>query len=810
MSEKGPRKSDLVCFNGFGGFNADGEYEIRLDGEKLPPTPWTNVIANPSAGFMSSESGFGVTWAVNSSFFRLTPWENDPVSDPPGECIYLRDDETGELWTATPGPIREATPYVTRHGAGYTVFEHTHDTIVTSLRAGMAEHDPVKIQVLSITNSGPRPRNLTITSYVDLLLGTDRERTHGHVQVEMLADQSTVLAANTFDFDYASQVVFSTMSEDVTAFTTNRRSFIGRNGTLSSPAGFQNGSLDGNENGYPEPCAALQTHVSLAPGETHELTVLVGSGVGRGDAVALARRYRNPRDANTELDRFVAAWRKRLDTVTVKTPEPTFDLIVNQWSLYQALSCRMWGRIALYQSSGAYGFRDQLQDSMAFVYAEPKLARDHIVFASSRQFEEGDVQHWWHPDSGRGVRTRFADDLIWLPYVLNHYIRVTGDTSVLDEVTPYVKLRPLEPDEDEIYDVPDVSTRTATIYDHSVHALRRACTNGVHGLPLIGGGDWNDGMNRVGVDGKGESVWLAWFLCTTLREFAKHARARGDQATVDWLETTADAYNSAVETTSWDGEWYRRAYYDDGAPLGSHVNTECRIDSIAQSWSVISHSANPERARTAMQSFDKYLVREDARLLMLLTPAFDRGTHDPGYIQGYLPGVRENGAQYTHAALWAVQATAMLGNGDRAFELYQMINPITHALTPDAVATYKVEPYVVAADVYTAEGHLGRGGWTWYTGSASWLYRVGLEAILGFTKSGSTLVVDPCIPASWTEFEIEYRHGSTVYSITVRNPDGVQCGVVSTTVDGVEAAIDLIDDGKRREVIVTLGPTPRP
>jgi len=805
MSDTTRTAGELRCFNGIGGFNAADEYEIRLEGEKLPPTPWTNVIANPSAGFMSSESGMGVTWAVNSSYFRLTPWENDPVSDAPGECVFLRDNDSGDLWTATPAPIRESTPYTTRHGAGYTIFDHAHDGIITGLRAGMAESDPVKIQLLSITNSGKRARTLTITSYVDWLLGTDRERTQGHVQVEMLAEQHTMLASNTFEPDYANQVAFSAISETLSGFTANRRSFIGRNGALASPLALRNGKLDGNTDGHPEPCAALQVELTLHPGETREICILLGSADGRDNALSLADRYRDPGKALEELDRSAEAWDERLGVIKAQTPEPTFDFIVNRWSLYQALSCRMWGRIALYQSSGAYGFRDQLQDSMAFVYAEPELAREHILFASSRQFEEGDVQHWWHPDSGRGVRTRFADDLIWLAFVLNHYIRVTGDRSILDEVTTYVTSRLLDPDEDELYDVPEISSKTNTVYGHAVHALRRACTSGAHGLPLIGGGDWNDGMNRVGVGGKGESVWLGWFLCKTLREFADHSAERGDDAVAAELLAIADAYSVAVETTSWDGEWYRRAYYDDGAPLGSHVNTECRIDSIAQSWSVISGAGEPDRAKTAMESFDKYLVREDARLVMLLTPAFDRGTHDPGYIQGYLPGVRENGAQYTHAAIWSVLATAMLGHGDRAFELFQMINPVTHALTPEAVETYKVEPYVVAADVYTAEGHLGRGGWTWYTGSASWLYRVGLEAILGFRKNGGALVIDPCIPSSWPGFHINYRHGSTDYSITVKNPKGAQRGVTSTTVNGVEGPITLADDGKRREVVVTLG-----
>ena len=810
MSErKRAEGADLLSFNGIGGFNSRGEYEIRLKGEELPPAPWINVIANPSAGFIASEAGAGPAWAVNSSFFRLTPWENDPVSDIPGECIYIRDDASGDLWTPTPAPVREATPYTTRHGAGYSVFEHAHDGIATSLRVGMPVSDPVKIQLLSITNTSRETRRLTLTSYVEWVLGTDRERSHGHIRSTMLTGSSTMLASNTFEAELAGQVAFSAISEPLSGFTSDRTAFVGRHGNLASPAAVTGAeSLGEGPASSSDVCAALQARLELQPGETKQIVILLGSGHGRDEAVALASRYREPAAACAALDDSAAAWNTRLDSIRITSPDPAFDQIVNRWSLYQALSCRMWGRIALYQSSGAYGFRDQLQDSMAFVYAEPRLARDHIVEAASRQFEEGDVQHWWHPHSGRGVRTRFADDLIWLPYVVSHYVRVVGDSSILDERAGYVKSRLLEPDEDEIYDVPEISDRVESVYEHCVRALRRATTSGANGLPLIGGGDWNDGMNRVGVEGKGESVWLGWFLITTLRDFAEHARARGDALIADEFLAIAESYRVAVETTSWDGEWYRRAYYDDGAPLGSHVNTECRIDAIAQSWSVISGAGEPERARKAMQSFDEQLVREDARLLMLLTPAFDRGTHDPGYIQGYLPGVRENGAQYTHAALWSVLATAMLGKGNRAFELFQMINPVTHALDADAVAVYKVEPYVVAADVYTAEGHLGRGGWTWYTGSASWLYRVGLEGILGFTKRGSTLRMDPCIPSAWREFTIEYCYGATVYSIVVRNPDGVERGVTSTTVDGdsAEGAIDLVDDGRKREVIVTLGP----
>jgi cyclic beta-1,2-glucan synthetase len=799
--------ADLICFNGLGGFNAHGEYEIRLTGEELPPAPWANVIANESAGFLVSETGAGLTWAVNSSFFRLTPWANDPVSDPATECIYLRDEESGAIWTPTAAPIRESTPYTTRHGAGYSVFEHEHDGIVTSLRAGMPNADPVKIQVLSITNSSPRARKISLTGYVEWILGVDRERTQGHVRIEMLSGKSVMLASNTFEAELAGQVAFFAVSEKLSSFTADRRGFLGRNGTVSAPAELIADRLDGKIDDISDACAALQASVTFEPGESRDVTFLLGSGKGKEEALALAERYRSPASANAALDKSAKSWSDRLNTIHVTTPDPTFDLMLNGWALYQALSCRMWGRIALYQSSGAYGFRDQLQDSMAFVYADQDIARAHIIRAASRQFEEGDVQHWWHPHSGRGVRTHFADDLIWLSFVINHYVRVSGDTSILDEQAGYVKSRLLEPDEDELYGIPEISDRTSSVYDHCVFALRHATTVGAHGLPLIKGGDWNDGMNRVGIEGKGESVWLAWFLCKTLREFAELSKARGDDAIAGELLAKADAYNEAVESTSWDGDWYRRAYYDDGAPLGARGNSECMIDAIAQSWSVISGAGNPERAKIAMQSFEKYLVREDARLLMLLTPAFDKGLHDPGYIQGYLPGVRENGAQYTHAAIWSVLATAMLGHGDRAFELFQMTNPITHSLTPEAVATYKVEPYVVAADVYTAAGHLGRGGWTWYTGSASWLYRVGLEAILGFTKRGDTLCIDPCIPSAWKEFSIDYHHGSSTYVIRIENPNGGQRGVASVSVEGVPSKeyFDLADDGRTRQVVVTLG-----
>ncbi|HEV2179171.1 MAG TPA: protein ndvB, partial [Gemmatimonadaceae bacterium] len=556
-----------------------------------------------------------------------------------------------------------------------------------------------------------------------------------------------------------------------------------------------------------DPCAALQCEIDIGPGETYEVAVILGAAARDAEARELVARHRDVRRARSAVGRTVAGWADRLSVITVRTPEPTFDAMLNRWTLYQALSCRMWARSALYQSGGAFGFRDQLQDVMAFVYATPAIAREHIVRAAGRQFVEGDVQHWWHPGSGRGVRTRFSDDMAWLPYVVDHYVRVTGDASVLDATAPFLTMRALEPGEHEVYEVPAVSSEIGSVYEHCVRALRKACTTGAHGLPLIGGGDWNDGMNRVGVDGRGESVWLAWFLITTLRAFAPYATARGDDALAAGFLTQAGAYARAVESDAWDGEWYRRAYFDDGTALGSALGDECRIDSLAQSWSVISGAGDPERQSRAMGSLEAHLVRDDARLVLLLAPPFDRTPHDPGYIKGYLPGVRENGGQYTHAALWAALATARRGDGDRTFALFQMLNPLTRSRTVGDVDVYKVEPYVVAADVYAADGHVGRGGWTWYTGSASWMYRVGVEAILGVVKRGATLTIHPCIPRGWSEYVVEYRYGRSRYVIVVRVSDGMAAGAADVRVDGVSVdgpAIPLVDDGARHDVIVHI------
>ena len=801
VNGQGPRAPD----NGFGEWHPDGTYEIRVRGDHVPPAPWANVVANPRGGFIATERGAGAAWAESSYFFRLTPWHNDPVSDPPGEVLYLRDEETHDVWSATPAPVRREIDYTVRHGAGFTSFEHVFAGIATRLTMAMAPDEAVKVSTLLLTNESGRRRVLTVTGYVAWTLGVLRDHTQHQVRTYARPDLSTLFAQNTFDPGFAGRVAFCALSEPLSGYTDDRRAFIGRNGTLAAPRGLRAATLGQDAGAGVDPCAALQCRLTLAPGETRELAFVLGAAEGDAEASRLAAEYRRPARASEAVTISRAAWADRLSVITVRTPEPSFDAMLNHWTLYQALSCRVWARSALYQSGGAYGFRDQLQDVLAFVYAEPALAREHILRAAARQFTEGDVQHWWHPHSGRGVRTRFSDDLAWLPYVVDRYVHVTGDRSILDAYVPFLAMRPLEPHEHEVYDLPQVTDEHASIYEHARRALEKACTTGAHGLPLIGIGDWNDGMNRVGVEGRGESVWLAWFLVATLRAFAEHAAERGDAGVADDFRRRADAYVGAVEAHGWDGAWYRRAYFDDGTPLGSAAGDECRIDAIAQSWSVISGAGDPARREQAMRSFEEHLVRDEARLIQLLAPPFDRAPLDPGYIKGYLPGVRENGAQYTHAALWGVLATALRGRGDRAFELFQMINPLTRTRTPEDVATYKVEPYAVAADVYTAAGHLGRGGWTWYTGSASWMYRVGIETLLGFTKRGDVLYIDPQVPDDWPEYAIEYRYGESVYAITVRDPGAVDRDTATVCVDGVVLegpGIPLVDDGARHDVVI--------
>jgi cyclic beta-1,2-glucan synthetase len=802
---------DLELFNGHGGFAKNGrEYVTILRDGRCTPAPWINVIANPTFGFQVSESGSGYTWSVNSRENQLTAWANDPVSDPPGEIIYVRDEETGELWGPTALPIREATsPYVIRHGPGYTRFEHVSHGISLELLQLVPLEDSIKISQLTLTNESRRPRRLVVTAYVEWVLGASRAAAAPLVVTEIDQETGALFARNAWRREFGARVAFADLGGAQTAWTADRTEFLGRHGSLDYPAALgPRQRLSGRVGAGLDPCAALQVTIELPAGGRRDVAFFLGEATSAQQAGELVTRYRTL-DVAAVLRAVGERWDAVLGTVQIRTPDRPMDLLFNRWLLYQTLACRLWARAAFYQAGGAYGFRDQLQDVMALAVAEPGLAREHVLRAAARQFAEGDVQHWWHPPSGRGVRTRISDDLLWLPYVVHQYVEVTGDARILDEGVPFLEGPTLAVGQAESYFEPRVSEERGTLFEHCARALDRSLTAGPHGLPLMGTGDWNDGMNAVGAGGKGESVWLGWFLHAVLSEWAKLADARGDGTRAERWRRYVGALKESLEREAWDGDWYRRAYFDDGTPLGSVVNDACRIDSIAQSWSVISGAAEPARQARAMAAVDAYLVHRREGLVLLFTPAFGDTTLEPGYIKAYVPGVRENGGQYTHAAIWSAIAFATLGDGDKAAEILAMLNPINRARTEAGVQRYKVEPYVVAADVYTEPQHVGRGGWTWYTGSATWMYRAWLESILGFRLRGARLVIDPCIPRAWRGFELMFCYRSARYDVTVENPRGVSRGVSLVEVDGVRLAADLslglADDGTTHRIRIVLG-----
>ncbi len=803
------RPDGLSFDNGLGGFSPDGEeYIIYLDRGRLPPVPWVNVVANPSFGFLVSESGSGYTWSLNSGENRLTPWSNDPVTDPPGEVLYLRDEETAEVWTPSPQPAGSDLAYLVRHRAGSTSFEHNSHGLRQRLRLFVPPDAPVKIIHLRLENATELPRRITATFYAEWVLGTMRAAESQYVTPDFDESSQALLAFNPWHPEFGERVAFAAPNRRLHGLTTDRSEFLGRGGTLQRPAALGRIGLSGVVQAGLDPCAVLQLHIDLAPGGSDEIWFLLGQGEDRAEAIALARRFQEPDAVEQAWQASNGFWNDLLTAVQVRTPEPAMDLLLNRWLLYQSLSCRVWGRTGFYQSSGAFGFRDQLQDVMGLIHAAPALAREQILNAAGRQFEAGDVLHWWHPPSGRGVRTRCSDDLLWLPFVTAHYVEATGDVSILDERAPFLHALPLAANEEDRYGHYPTAAGSASLMDHCRRALDRGSTPGSHGLPLMGSGDWNDGMNRVGTAGRGESVWLGWFLYATLVRFAALVERQGDTTQGKGYRDRAAALQLALEQNGWDGDWYRRAFYDDGTPLGSSTNVECQIDGIAQSWAVLSQAGNPASAERAMQAVLERLVRVDDRLILLFTPPFDRTPRDPGYVKGYVPGTRENGGQYTHAAVWSAWACAELGWAETAESLFRMLNPIHHAETPVDVDRYKVEPYVIAADVYSVAPHAGRGGWTWYTGSAAWMYRLGLEGILGLRCTAPGLVIEPRIPPAWPGYEADYRHGKATYHIRVRNERRTAgAGRAGMTVDGQNTEgnlVELHDDGAQHQVEVIL------
>lgn len=812
--------------NSYGGFSEAGrEYIIRIrptENSQLyrPPMPWTNVIANERAGFLITENGSGYTWSGNSRTNRLTAWQNDPICDPPSEAFWIRDENQRVFWSPTPGPTPACGEYEVRHGFGYTRFRHISHDLLQELTSFMPRHDGVKLTRIRITNLCADTRRLSLFSYLQWALGGLTAETSASVVTAYDHDRCAVWATNPEREIYGKCTAFSAVavgheSSYELAYTCDRSSFLGRYGDTENPlAVVSSETLDSQSGSGLDPCAAWQLRFELPPGENFECVFLLGEASDREDAATLVHKYASAGRVDQALADVHSFWSEMLSAVQVETPCREIDLLVNGWLTYQNLSCRIWGRSAYYQPGGAYGFRDQLQDSAALIHFQPALTRRQILNHASRQFEEGDVLHWWHADSGLGLRTRFSDDLLWLPCITAEYVGQTGDSSILDENVPFISAPPLDPDQQEVYLRPVLAGASASLYEHCCRALDRGLTSGPHGLPLIGCGDWNDGFSRVGTNGRGESVWLGFFIYYVLDQMLPICASRGDVQRVAQYQNYRERLVERLNTDGWDGMWYRRAFYDNGDAVGSAASSECQIDAIAQSWAVISRAAPPERANLAMQSAEERLVGNDAGIMRLLTPAFDKTSNDPGYIKGYLPGIRENGGQYTHGALWAVRALAELGHGTRAVELLHRLTPVWHTSTKERADVYQTEPYVVAADVYGESPHIGRGGWTWYTGSAGWMLRVAVESILGIKcEAGRTLLVNPSLSKNWPKCRIRYRvpGGRTSYDILIENPDGKERGVVSAAIDGrpvrVDAGVARIpigEDGQHHQVVVRL------
>jgi len=801
---------DMDYFNGYGGFSKDGrEYVIRLTENLNTPLPWINIISNREFGFTVTEWGTGFTWADNSRENKLTPWYNDPIADTPGEIIYIRDDDTGEVWNITPQPVRKENEYIITHGLGYSKFNQQGYGLEQCLTLFTPIEGRVKVNLIELKNRNGKKRKLTLFYYIRPVLGVTDEETENLLETDMKDDIFVI--KNSTNTEFKDSTIFMGASEEIKSYTGDRIEFMGHIPDYEIPEGIKKERLSNTVGlGY-NPCAVIEIEVDIPAGGKKDIVFLLGEDKDLEKGHILINRYKDIRVSKNALEETKEFWDNTLNRIQVRTSDNTMNYMMNSWLMYQTIACRMWGRAGFYQVGGAFGARDQIQDVTNALYHAPEEAKKQIIRNCKHQYVQGDIQHWWHPTHGsevhKGVRSRYSDDRLWLPLGVAEYIAVTGDDEILYEEVPFIESPILKETEQERYEVPFLSEETGTVYEHCIRAIEISLNFGERGLPLMGSGDWNDGMNKVGYKGKGESVWMGWFLGSVLKEFIPVCEKMGDFERAEKYKKIIPELKESVEANGWDGEWYKRAFFDDGTPIGSKESRECTIDSLAQSWSVISSLGDEERSKIALKSVENYLINEEEGIIALLTPPFDDIDLDPGYIKSYVPGVRENGGQYTHAAAWLIKAFAMLGDGNKAYNLFRLINPINHSRSLIECAKYKVEPYAVAADVYTNPQHIGRGGWTWYTGSAGWMYRVGLEDILGFRVEKDKLFIDPCIPKDWEGYGIRYVYGDTVYNIEVKNTGKVNRGVSSITADGktVKEYVNLTDDGKEHFIIVELG-----
>jgi cyclic beta-1,2-glucan synthetase len=797
----------LIFFNGFGGFMPGGkEYCIITKNGSASPAPWVNVLANPEFGTVISESGQAYTWSENAHEYRLSPWENDPVCDKSGEAFYIRDEETGHFWSPSPLPAAGTSPYITRHGFGYSIFEHNEDAIACEMQVFVDIEAPVKFVIIKLTNLSEKQRRISATGFIEWVLGDIKPKTAMHIIAEQDMGSGVMFARNPYNKEFEGRVAFFDTDDSARTVTADRTEFLGRNGTLKNPDAMGRARLSGKTGAALDPCAAIQTTFTLQPGQVREVIFRLGAGKNLGEAKNLAAKYKGTLATYESLSKVRKFWEHTLSSLQIETPNQSLNILTNGWLMYQTLASRLWARSGYYQSGGAFGFRDQLQDVVALTQSQPAIARHQILLCASRQFLEGDVQHWWHPPVGRGVRTRCSDDLLWLPYVTSAYIQRTGDNAILDESVEFLDGRLLNPGEESYYDLPAKSGLSASLYQHCVRAIEQGMKFGSRGLPLFGSGDWNDGMDQVGKEGKGESIWLGFFLYDVLTRFTPIATDRRDNSFADKCTKEAGILQANIEKNGWDGNWYRRGYFDDGKPLGSSKNDECQVDSISQSWAIISGAGNAERTAIALASADKRLVKPDGMFIQLLDPPFDKSAMNPGYIKGYVPGIRENGGQYTHAAVWMIMAYAASGNAKRAWELMEMINPLNHGSTAEKIAIYKTEPYVVAADIYSVTQNFGRGGWTWYTGSAGWMYQLIIDWLIGIKRDGNKLRFTPCLPEEWNDCTVNYRFQETTYQINFKNnTPGI--GTIKIIFDGEEMpdnAVYLADDKKTHVIEVRI------